>query len=112
MAGKIQSIRGMNDILPDAEAWWTTLDRAAEQVFSMYGYRRMRLPVMEHTALFQRAVGEATDIVEKEMYTFDDRGGDSLSLRPEGTAGVVRAGIEHGLFHNQSPRLWYSGPMF
>lgn len=112
MAGKIQSIRGMNDVLPDDEAWWTTLDRAAEQVFGMYGYRRMRLPVMEQTALFQRAVGEVTDIVEKEMYTFDDRGGDSISLRPEGTAGVVRAGIEHGLFHNQTPRLWYSGPMF
>src|SRR5699024_2720188 len=112
MADRIQSIRGMNDILPDAEPWWTTLDRAAEQVFGMYGYRRMRLPVMEHTALFKRAVGEVTDIVEKEMYTFDDRGGASLSRRPEGTAGAVRAGIEHGMFHNQSPRLWYSGPMF
>lgn len=112
MAGNIQSIRGMNDVLPDDEAWWTTLDRAAAQVFGMYGYRRMRLPVMEHTALFRRAVGEVTDIVEKEMYTFEDRAGDSISLRPEGTAGVVRAGIEHGLFHNQTPRLWYSGPMF
>lgn len=112
MAGRIQSIRGMNDILPPEQALWTTLDRAAEQVFGMYGYRRIRLPVMEHTALFKRAVGEVTDIVEKEMYTFEDRGGDSLSLRPEGTAGAVRAGIEHGLLHNQAPRLWYSGPMF
>src|SRR5699024_9467517 len=112
MSGRVQSIRGMNDVLPADEALWGTLDRAAERVFGMYGYRRIRLPVMEQTALFKRAVGEVTDIVEKEMYTFEDRGGDSLSLRPEGTAGAVRAGIEHGLLHNQSPRLWYSGPMF
>lgn len=112
MSGRIQSIRGMNDILPAQESLWATLDRAAARVFGMYGYSRIRLPIMEHTGLFQRAVGEVTDIVEKEMYTFVDRGGDSLSLRPEGTAGVVRAGIEHGLLHNQTPRLWYSGPMF
>src|SRR5699024_9034473 len=112
MSDRIQSIRGMNDILPAEEPLWATLDRTAARVFAMYGYCRIRLPIMEHTGLFQRAVGEVTDIVEKEMYTFEDRGGDSLSLRPEGTAGTVRAAIEHGLLHNSTPRLWYSGPMF
>ncbi len=112
MSERIQSIRGMNDVLPAQDPAWSTLDRVAARVFAAYGYARIRLPVMERTGLFKRAVGEVTDIVEKEMYSFDDRGGESLSLRPEGTAGAVRAGIEHGLLHNQTQRLWYSGPMF
>ncbi len=112
MNPRIQSIRGMNDVLPAQDPAWSTLDRVAARVFAAYGYARIRLPVMERTGLFKRAVGEVTDIVEKEMYSFEDRGGESLSLRPEGTAGAVRAGIEHGLLHNQTQRLWYSGPMF
>lgn len=112
MSDRIQSIRGMNDVLPEDNAAWTTLERAAARVFAAYGYEQIRLPIMERTALFKRAVGEVTDIVEKEMYTFEDRGGDSMSLRPEGTAGAVRAGIEHGLLHNATQRLWYVGPMF
>jgi len=102
----------MNDVLPDDNAAWTTLERVAARIFAGYGYEQIRLPIMERTALFKRAVGEVTDIVEKEMYTFEDRGGDSMSLRPEGTAGAVRAGIEHGLLHNATQRLWYVGPMF
>jgi histidyl-tRNA synthetase len=102
----------MNDILPERSASWRTLEEAATAVFDSYGYRRIRLPLLERTELFKRAVGEVTDIVEKEMYTFEDRGGDSVSLRPEGTAGCVRACIEHGLLHNQVQRLWYDGPMF
>jgi len=112
MSQRIQSIRGMNDVLPADNAAWTTLERAAAQVFGAYGYEQIRLPIMERTGLFKRAVGEVTDIVEKEMYTFEDRGGESLSLRPEGTAGAVRAGIEHGLLHNTTQRVWYAGPMF
>ena len=112
MSQRIQSIRGMNDILPADNAAWATLERVAARVFAGYGYEQIRLPIMERTGLFKRAVGEVTDIVEKEMYTFEDRGGESLSLRPEGTAGAVRAGIEHGLLHNATQRLWYTGPMF
>ena len=112
MSQRIQSIRGMNDILPADNAAWATLERVAGRVFAGYGYEQIRLPIMERTGLFKRAVGEVTDIVEKEMYTFEDRGGESLSLRPEGTAGAVRAGIEHGLLHNATQRLWYTGPMF
>ncbi|MES1927305.1 histidine--tRNA ligase [Salinisphaera sp. T31B1] len=112
MSDRIQSIRGMNDVLPADNAAWTTLERTAARVFAAYGYEQIRLPIMERTGLFKRAVGEVTDIVEKEMYTFEDRGGESLSLRPEGTAGAVRAGIEHGLLHNATQRLWYVGPMF
>jgi histidyl-tRNA synthetase len=112
MSQRIQSIRGMNDILPADNAAWATLERVAARVFAGYGYEQIRLPIMERTDLFQRAVGEVTDIVEKEMYTFEDRGGESLSLRPEGTAGAVRAGIEHGLLHNASQRFWYTGAMF
>lgn len=108
----LQSVRGMHDVLPAQAAWWQTLDQHCSEVFAAYGYQRLRLPLIEHSALFQRAVGEATDIVEKEMYCFADRGGGDLALRPEGTAGCVRAGIEHGLLHNQTPRLWYCGPMF
>lgn len=112
MADAVRSIRGINDVLPSEDPLWTRLERVAAEVFAAYGYDRIRTPIMEQTRLFERGVGEATDIVEKEMYTFADRSGDSLTLRPEGTAGVVRAGIEHGLFHNTSQRLWYSGPMF
>ena len=112
MAKTIQSIRGMHDILPEQSAAWQYLETTVRQLLSRYGYREIRTPVLEVTELFKRAVGEVTDIVEKEMYTFADRNGDSLSLRPEGTASCVRAGIEHGLFYNQQQRLWYTGPMF
>ena len=108
----IQAIRGMHDILPEQSAYWQYLEKQARQVFSAYGYQEIRLPIVEKTDLFKRSIGEVTDIVEKEMYTFEDRNGDSLSLRPEGTAGCVRACLEHGLLHNQSHRLWYYGPMF
>jgi histidyl-tRNA synthetase len=109
---KIQSIRGMNDLLPEQSATWQYLERTVAQVLASYSYREIRFPVLEQTELFKRAVGEVTDIVEKEMYSFDDRNGDSLSLRPEGTAGCVRACTENGLLHNQTQRLWYTGPMF
>ncbi len=112
MTQNIQAIRGMNDVLPGESARWQTLHAACLDVFAAYGYREIRLPIVERTELFKRSIGEATDIVEKEMYAFADRGGDPVALRPEGTAGCVRAGIEHGLFHNQTQRLWYSGPMF
>ncbi len=112
MAQQIQSIRGMHDILPDESGQWHWLERHARDVLERYGYREIRMPIVEKTELFKRSIGEVTDIVEKEMYTFEDRNGDSLSLRPEGTASCVRAGIQHGLFHNQQQRLWYQGPMF
>ncbi|MHA7879081.1 MAG: histidine--tRNA ligase [Saccharospirillum sp.] len=102
----------MNDVLPDQSPVWQYLERHVRQVLEQYGYREIRMPVVEPTALFKRGVGEHTDIVEKEMYTFDDRGGDSLTLRPEGTAGCVRAALQHGLLHNQVQRLWYQGAMF
>ena len=109
---KIRPIRGMNDVLPDAGALWSAVESAAQAVFDAYGYRQIRLPVMERTELFSRSIGETTDIVQKEMYTFTDRSGASVTLRPEATASVVRAGLSHGLFHNQQQRLWCSGPMF
>jgi histidyl-tRNA synthetase len=109
---KLQSIRGMNDLLPEQSATWQYLERAVADVLGRYSYREIRFPILEQTELFKRAVGEVTDIVEKEMYSFDDRNGDSLSLRPEGTAGCVRACTQNGLLHNQPPRLWYTGPMF
>jgi histidyl-tRNA synthetase len=109
---KLQSIRGMNDLLPEQSATWQYLEATVARVLSRYSYREIRFPVLEQTELFKRAVGEVTDIVEKEMYSFDDRNGDNLSLRPEGTAGCVRACTENGLLHNQTQRLWYSGPMF
>lgn len=112
MSQTIQSVKGMNDILPDQTPLWRWLEATVAQVFDSYGYQQIRLPIVEQTALFKRSIGEATDIVEKEMYTFEDRGGDFLTLRPEGTAGTVRAGMQHGLFHNQIQRLWYIGPMF
>ncbi len=112
MSKRIQSIRGMHDILPEQSAAWQGLEQQIQQVLMAYGYREIRMPVVEQSELFSRSIGEVTDIVEKEMYTFEDRNGDRLSLRPEGTAGCVRAGIQHGLLHNKQQRLWYMGPMF
>ncbi|MEQ1438573.1 histidine--tRNA ligase [Fontimonas sp. SYSU GA230001] len=109
---RFQSVRGFNDILPPDTALWQHLHAVAARTFAAYGYGEIRLPLLEHTALFARSIGEVTDIVEKEMFTFQDREGDSLTLRPEGTASTVRAGLEHGLLHNQQQRLWYAGPMF
>ncbi|MHA7855038.1 histidine--tRNA ligase [Marinobacter shengliensis] len=109
---KIQAIRGMNDILPEQTPVWQYVESTVRQVLGQYGYQEIRMPVVEQTELFKRSIGEVTDIVEKEMYTFDDRNGDSLTLRPEGTAGCVRAAEEHGLLFNQTRRLWYTGPMF
>lgn len=109
---KIQAIRGMNDILPADTPVWQYLERITERVVQSYGYREIRMPVLEQTQLFKRSIGEVTDIVEKEMYSFADRNGDELSLRPEGTAGCVRAAEQHGLLYNQQQRLWYRGPMF
>ena len=111
-AQAIQAIRGMHDILPEQSPYWQWLEHHARQVLTAYGYQEIRLPIVEKTELFKRSIGEVTDIVEKEMYTFDDRNGDSLTLRPEGTAGCLRACLEHGLLHNQTHRLWYYGPMF
>jgi len=112
MAKNIQAIRGMRDILPEQTPLWQLLEDRVRTVLDGYGYREIRMPILEMTDLFKRSIGEVTDIVEKEMYTFDDRNGDSLTLRPEGTAGCVRAGIENGLFYNQVQRFWYQGPMF
>jgi histidyl-tRNA synthetase len=102
----------MNDILPAQDPGWAAVESAAAAVFDSYAYQRIRIPVVERTDLYRRSIGETTDIVEKEMYTFNDRNGDSLTLRPEATAGIVRAGLSHGLFHNQQQKLWCSGPMF
>ncbi|WP_413737509.1 histidine--tRNA ligase [Sodalis sp. RH21] len=112
MAKNIQAIRGMNDYLPEDTAIWQRIEGTLKNVLAGYGYSEIRIPIVESTPLFKRAIGEVTDVVEKEMYTFDDRNGESLTLRPEGTAGCVRAGIEHGLLYNQEQRLWYIGPMF
>lgn len=112
MAKNIQATRGMNDCLPKDTALWQRLEEKLKNVLNSYGYSEIRLPIVEQTRLFRRAIGEVTDIVEKEIYSFEDRNGDNLTLRPEGTAGCVRAGIEHGLLYNQEQRLWYIGPMF
>ena len=112
MSGLIQAIRGMNDVVPEESQYWQALENIIQQVITSYGYEEIRFPILEKTELFKRSIGEVTDIVEKEMYTFEDRNGDSLTLRPEGTASCVRACIENGLLHNQTQRLWYSGPMF
>lgn len=112
MVSKIQAIRGMNDILPIETPIWQHLEKTVAEVVKSYGYQQIRFPVVENTDLFKRGVGETTDIVEKEMYTFDDRNGDSLTLRPEGTASCVRAANQAGLLFNQVQRLWYVGPMF
>ncbi len=112
MAKQIQAIRGMKDILPEQTPLWQYLEDRVRDVLGRYGYAEIRMPIVEMTELFKRSIGEVTDIVEKEMYTFEDRNGDSLTLRPEGTAGCVRAGLENGLIFNQTQRLWYQGPMF
>ncbi|MDW5376505.1 histidine--tRNA ligase [Halomonas sp. HP20-15] len=112
MSKKIQAIRGMNDLLPEQSPLWQYFEGQVRTLMQRYGYREIRTPIVEQTALFARSIGEVTDIVEKEMYTFDDRNGDSLTLRPEGTAACVRAAMEHGLLYNQTQRLWYQGPMF
>ena len=112
MSKTIQSIRGMHDVLPDDSYQWQAFEQTVRELMAMYAYREIRMPVVESTDLFCRSIGEVTDIVEKEMYTFEDRNGERLTLRPEGTAGCVRAGIQNGILHNQVQRLWYLGPMF
>lgn len=112
MSNRIQAIRGMNDLLPDQSPVWQYFESQVAALMKRYGYDEIRTPIVEQTALFCRSIGEVTDIVEKEMYTFEDRNGDSLTLRPEGTASTVRAAMEHGLLYNQTQRLWYTGPMF
>jgi len=109
---KLQAIRGMEDVLPDASPLWERLEDACRAVFRRYGYRNMRTPVVEPTALYVRGLGEVTDIVEKEMYVFPDRNNESLALRPEATAGIVRAAIEHNFLYNAPMRVWTAGPMF
>jgi histidyl-tRNA synthetase len=111
MSELIQPVKGMNDVLADQSPWWDRLESVANELFAGYGYQRVRLPVLERTELFKRSIGELTDIVSKEMFTFDDHG-DLLTLRPEATAGVVRAALSNGLLHNQQQKLWCSGPMF
>lgn len=109
----LQAVRGMNDILPGDSALWQYLESTVAHLLAGYGYQQIRLPIVEPTELFKRSIGEVTDIVEKEMYTFADRNGDSLTLRPEGTAGCVRAMLEHGLLGGGvSHKVWYTGPMF
>lgn len=112
MTERVQAIRGMNDVLPEKTSLWRHVEQTFINCLSSYGYQEIRFPILEHTQLFKRTIGEVTDIVEKEMYTFNDISGDSLSLRPEGTASCVRACLEHGLLHNQQQKLWYLGPMF
>ena len=112
MALMVQAIRGMNDLLPEDTSVWQQVEKVLRETVSSYGYSEVRMPIVEKTKLFCRAIGEVTDVVEKEMYSFEDRSGDHLSLRPEGTAGCVRACIEHNLVYNQEQRLWYMGPMF
>ena len=112
MSKSIQAIRGMNDILPGETPRWQFVENVFRELMASYGYDEIRLPSLEKTELFKRSIGEVTDIVEKEMYTFEDRNGDNLTLRPEGTAGCVRACIQNGLLHNQTQRLWYMGPMY
>ncbi len=112
MSETLQAVRGMNDVLPDQTGAWQQLERAAREIFAQYGYGELRLPLLERTELFKRSIGELTDIVEKEMYTFRDRGDESLTLRPEATAGIVRACISNGLLHNQRQKVWLMGPMF
>jgi len=113
MAQKIQAVRGMNDVLPAESYQWQYLESVLRTLLGEYGYQHIRTPMLEQTPLFVRSIGEVTDIVEKEMYTFvDSLNGESLTLRPEGTAGTLRAVVEHNLLYNATQRLWYSGPMF
>lgn len=109
---KIQSIKGMHDLLPEDSAAWQLVEQKLAKQLNSFGYQEIRTPIVEETELFKRSIGEVTDIVGKEMYTFADRNGESLTLRPEGTASAARAGIQHGLFYNQQQKLWYLGPMF
>lgn len=109
---RIQAVKGMNDLLPGQIGHWHRVEAVLRDVAWRYGYQEIRTPVLEKTELFRQAIGDQTDIVEKEMYVFEDAGGVSLALRPEATASTVRAGNEHGLFHNRKQRLWYMGPMF
>lgn len=112
MPKNIQSIRGMNDCLPSDIQFWQKIENKLKKIIGSYGFSEIRTPLIEKNSLFSRTIGEITDVVGKEMYTFDDRDGNSLTLRPENTAGCVRAGIEHGLLYNQQQRFWYLGPMF
>ncbi len=112
MSKRIQSIRGMHDVIPPTSGVLRNLEQTLQSVLQQYGYREIRLPVLEHTELFRRSLGTVTDIVEKEMYTFEDRNGDSLTLRPEGTASCVRAALQQGMLYGQPARLWYGGPFF
>ncbi|MEQ8660228.1 MAG: histidine--tRNA ligase [Gammaproteobacteria bacterium] len=112
MSQHLQAIRGMNDILPADSDDWRALENVLVAILDAYGYREIRLPIVEQSAVFRRSIGDTTDIVQKEMYSFDDRNGDNLTLRPEGTAGCVRAVLQHGLLQQQPLRLWYAGPMF
>ena len=112
MSGQIQPVRGMNDVLPAESVLWQHLEGAVRELLQAYGYEEIRVPVVEHTELFKRAIGEYTDVVEKEMYSFLDQGGENLTLRPEATAGVVRAMISNGLLRGARHKLWCIGPMF
>jgi histidyl-tRNA synthetase len=112
LSNSVQPVRGMNDVLPVDVAAWQWLEKTASEVLTTYGYEEIRVPIVEHTELFKRAIGEHTDVVSKEMYTFQDQGGDSLTLRPEATAGVVRAAISNNMLRGQKWKLWCSGPMF
>src|SRR5512132_1839601 len=113
MPAPLQAVRGMNDVLPDEAAIWEFLEDTTRDVFRQYGYRNIRMPVVEPTPLFVRAIGEVTDVVEREMYTFEDKlNGESLTLRPEATAGIVRAAIEHNLTYERPQRVWTAGAMF
>ena len=112
MDEQIQPIRGMNDVLPGAIGAWQYFESCTRELLTDYGYQEIRVPLVEHTELFKRAIGEHTDVVGKEMYTFIDRGGDSLTLRPEATAGIMRALISNGMLRGQRHKLWCLGPMF
>lgn len=112
MTETLQAVRGMKDILADEGPYWDRLEQGVQRVLGAYGYQEIRLPLIERTELFRRSIGEATDVVQKEMYTFETRGGTSVTLRPEATASLVRAALNNGLLHNQRQRLWYRGPMF
>jgi histidyl-tRNA synthetase len=112
VSNPIQPVRGMNDVLPGETVLWQHVERTAQRLFAAYGYEEVRVPLLERTELFRRSIGEFTDIVEKEMYTFVDSGGDSLTLRPEATAGIARAVISNGLLRGQRHKLWSSGAMF
>ncbi len=112
MSSKLQSVKGMNDLLPAQSPYWQFVERVLREIAGAYAYDEIRTPILEKTALFVQSIGEQTDIVEKEMFAFEDAGGEFLCMRPENTASVVRAGVQHGLFHNTQTRLWYLGPMF